>query len=796
MVKVIQQQRSPSFAEKFSNAIGSGLETGTQLYESYQKNKEQKKIELAKKSAKIRPGIKSFLSLYDKNKAFDSEMIGNLENLSHKYVEQGFEPDEAISAAYNDILGSSETQNAGAQKSEMPGHFSGDKDLAQRLGIISKEGALSDIATGLKKGGRIAANILDFPFAIAKKGNYMGRGNFKSPTDYYDELTGGKGTPTNAVERVAQGIPFGLPGVAGAFTEEALHSAGLPESVQQTGGILVFLGSHRIKVPELKNVIGDAKKVAEKTGQTTEQVLANAQKESGVSLEKIASGDKESISALKNKISKAPEISKKVEQTPKAFFNKKAAEKQRAVFGAKLPEGPLQEYYGIKAREAETQASKRPETLQREKEIRDRLAPEETKVYKELQNQKEQLNRIEQERRMATGEAKQRLDMHHDFQLKKFNETREALKDIQYEMKYGRSRPSEAEIDAQIQKSVKEFEEGITNPTEKTEKAIKRQLDLDKQYLERASKILSRGELPGEIRPDTFIKMKQKYLQGYKAAIERAKAQFQALKGETDAMSKAKIQANQELVKRLSDRVKRLEADVVNQTDNIRSMRALEKPSGAFYKQQLKALKKDAALFEHDLFKQHRIKNPEEIKTSKVFKDASADIKAGKDLAENPSRENVEKIVTETGKKESEILGALKELKKGVEDIKTPVKTGTLNPNQERKLTGRLKFAVKYMGGGAALGALIGTLEEVFGVKLNTTFMKQIARILGYGTVGATTFGKSIVRDIFDDVQASELKKLRGNPSAWNKYLKNMELKHGKAKVRRVLKSVNQKESS
>ena len=49
----------------------------------------QKRKSAEKDKSRIRPEVKSFLSLYDKNKAFDSEMIGGLEELSHKYLDQG-----------------------------------------------------------------------------------------------------------------------------------------------------------------------------------------------------------------------------------------------------------------------------------------------------------------------------------------------------------------------------------------------------------------------------------------------------------------------------------------------------------------------------------------------------------------------------------------------------------------------------------------------------------------------------------------------------------------------------------
>jgi hypothetical protein len=800
MVTIIKEKRPLNTGERFARAFQNLGEALPGALEDWEKSEKEKKLQLAKKSAKIRPGIKSFLSLYDRNKAFDADMISNLEEGSRKYIEQGFEPDEAISAAYNDILGAPASREASKeafpQKTEGPSLFKGDPEFLKKLGIVSDQGFLSDVETGLKKGGRTLVNVLDFPLQLAKKSNYLGRGGFKTLTDYYDELTGGKGVPTNVVERVAQGIPLGFPGVAGAYTEEALHQAGLPESVQQAGNIISFIAAHRVKFPELKNVLVDAKAVSEKTGQSTEQVLQKAQVESGADLEKVVAGDEAEISKLRSKITETPKISEKVSAAPKEFFNKKAAEKQRAVFGAKLPESPLEEYYDIKAREFEKEAAKRPETLAREKEIRERLAPEETRLYSELRNQKEQLTNIEKEIKRASPENQERIRVLRDFQSKKVNETLEELKNVQYEMKYGRARPSEAEIDAQIQKSIKEFEEGILNPTEKTEKAIQRQLELDKKYLDRASKLIDRGELPGEIRPDTFLKMKQKYLEGYKAAIQKAKADIAELKGETDAVSLKKIADDQELVRRLSDRIKRLQADIVNQTDNIKAMRALEKPSGAFYKQQLKSLKKDAALFKDDLFKQKRIKAPGELKTGKVFKEQAAEIEKGRKLIEEPTKENIKEAAKEAGKNESEFSKALDQIKEEVKQTKEKVENGTVTPNTEAKFSKKLKGLASYIGGGAALGALQALSEEFFHIKPEAQLMRVFSRILGLGSLGSSSFGYKTVRDYFDGLQAEELIKLRGNISAWNQYINKMRSSYGESKVRRVQKIVRESELS
>lgn len=797
MVKIIKEIRQPSTAERFAGAFQNLVSDVPKVLGSLQEEKARKATEISKRRTKVRPGIKSFLSLYGKNKSFNSDMIENLEELSHKYIEQGLEPDDAISAAYQDLFKQEPPQEQLPEKSKFAKSFSGDVDLPRKLGLTSDQGFLKDIGIGVLKGGRLGAAALDFPLQLAKESNYLGRGkDFKTLTDYYDELTGGKGIPTNAVERVAQGIPFGIPGVAATFAEEALHGAGAPESVQRAAGVLSFLAAHRIKVPALKTIIGDAKKVAKKTGQSTEQVLSKAQKESGADLAKVAQGDTGEISKIKSKInyledSKTP-LTEKVRELPKNFFNKKSAEKERAIFGAKLPESPLEEYYNIKSRNLEKEASKRPETLAREGEIRSRLAPEEGRLYEQLRNQREQIKRIEQERYKASPENKPRLNSLYEFEVKKLDKIDESLKDVQYEMKYGRSRPTEAEIDAQIKKSIKEFEEGIINPTEKSEKAISHQLKLDKQYLDRASKLVSRGELPGEIRPDTFLKMKKKYLDGYNTAIQKAEEEIRELTGEIGSSEKRKLATNKELISRLAGRTKRLKADIVNQTDNIKAMRALERPSGAFYKQQLKSLKKDNALFKEDLFKHKRhLKTPQEAKVSKASKQKFGEMEKGKKAAENPTKENIENAAKAANKPVKTFSEELKEMREEVRKTKQEIKKGEVTPNTESKFERRMKKAVVGMGISNAVGVIQTLWEESFGTKLNSSLLKKsISVFSGVGSGGASVLARSFIRNLFDEAQADHLKTLRGNIPAWNDYIDKMQKKHGSAKVKRVLKRV------
>ena len=669
MVKILQDNTPLSTAQRFAQAFQSAGAALPQALHTYEKDKERAELKIAKRKAKMPAAIKTHLSLYDQNKFFLSnpEKMAQLDDLSTKYSEKGFEPNEAVKQAYEDItngrsdksgtMGTSGTNDYGTTGERLKGDekkwslpFKAQGPLHDFVKLFKKdvenqnreEGQeLTGLQHFLKnrfglqmKVARAVINAIDFPFQLAKEGP-LGFGNKISPrgyhggkfdtlTDMFDKATGNTGVPESPAERIASGAVLGVPGVIAAGSQEALSAAGAPRWVQEAGGILSFLFTHKAKLPSAESLLKQTKLKSQRTGKPPETVLKEAMKETGITEEQVAQGDESAIRTLKDKVAgnkeKLPrgfssrhafETSEKVKMTPKTVFNKKAAIKQREAFGAKLSESPLEAHYDIEAKNAAKEAGKGESVRAREAEIRERLAPEEKKLFEDIRQKQEQLTRIERERQSAVDpEAKARLNTHYDYQVKAIQEATDKLKDVQYQMKYGRARPTEAEIDSQIKKSIESYEDAIKNPTEKTSKDVRRQLELDKQYLDRAQKILDRGELPGEVRPDTFIKMKDKYLKAYKTAIKEARDTIQSLKGEKDVDSIRTMRQKQDLIDTLSNRVKRLEADIINQTDKLKSLGALNKPSGAFYKNQLKSLKKDQALFKHDLFENKMVKNP------------------------------------------------------------------------------------------------------------------------------------------------------------------------------------------
>lgn len=830
MVKILEDNRPLSTAQRFGRAFSSIGESLPQALGEYSKDLEKQEKALAKRRAQLRPGVKRFLGLYDPDKAFlkNPENISRLEELSSKYLEQGLEPDDAIKLAYEEILGSpaEEASNDSNFFQYGKGSFSPNEEIRKKFSdfIFPNEeneqkkqrnglGGFFGTPKGNEEGNdqarklglkatRPLVNVADLPLQAAKIlqqfGNapgQMGRKDWQTLTEMFDEATQGRGIPENFAERVLSAYPYGPYGIAAAAVGEGLQEIGAPAEIAIPAEILTFFLSRHIQRPDVKNFFNRVTKTAEQTGKSVEQVIEDASKASGISPQQIAQGDQAAIKALSQRITSSPEVSKKVQAAPKTTFNPKKAAREREIFGAKLAESPLEAHYASEERALKREAGKGRDIRAREAEIRARLEPEEKKLFENIRHKKDQLVRIEQERLKAPSEdVRGRLDTHHQYQLRSIKEDTEKLKDIQYEMKYGRPRPSEAEIDAQIQNSLKKYEEGIKNPSENTFKDVSKQLELDKQYIDKAKKIIERGELPGDIRPDTFIKMKQKYLDAYKEAIKDAKEVVRSLKGEADIESLRTIREKERLAEILETRVKRLQSDIINQTDKLKALGALEKPSGAFYKNQLKSLEKDHGLFKHDLFKRNVIKSPKEIKTEKIFSEKSPEFQKAKAAAENPSSSNIEKVAEETGKSKESIGEYLKRIRNEASSMGEKVKNGTLTPKDESKFAKRLRLGSMRFGAGFSLGALQALSEEYFGYKPTLQMLRYGMYVgtgaAGYSTLGGAVIGHKAIRSLFDNAQANELKKLKNNPAEWNRYVSNLRNRAGDAKVKRIFKII------
>lgn len=616
---------------------------------------------------------------------------------------------------------------------------------------------------------------------------------FKTNTQRFDELTKGKGIPEGQLQEIIAGYPFGTSGIISKGAEVAAKNLGAPEWLQSALEFTTFLASEGTNLPKkLSNNITDlAKKVSAKTGQSVEEVIGKAQKTANVDFDKIIKGDTKEAAKLNNELSKELKSSlEKVKQTPKTVFNSKAAIEERELFGSKLPEQPLRDYYA------------EPKEIAVSKDISERLEPLIKTKENELNNAFSQLREVQARARNAQNMAEQqRWQSIANFQENSLiAKLQEELRDLKYEAKYGIKRPSETQLNAQVEKSINEMVDLAKNRSPENIKKFNRQLELDQKYLDSAQKILDRGEIPGEFRPDTFIQRKQKYLDAYEKKIKELKDQLPKLESEQLASTK-------EAIDFLEKRANRLKADIVNQSNKLKVMSKLKPPSAAFYKQGLKDAFKDIEEFQRDFFKDNtkRVLKNEGLKTKVTAKKKIESL--GEELGKNPSRETAKKLLkeetpnaratkedadkfkAELEKRAEKVEEGAKEAKEGFKEAAKQTEHGVEKKELYKKIYKGLKKVITHgVGVGAAIGVLQAFSEEYLHVKPNATLLRHILGATRITSLGAQGAVHDYFQSLFDEGYLKKMQELRNNPEKLNKYLREIEQNQGKGKVKRLQK--------
>jgi len=815
-------QSAQAIAKGFGGGLSQGIKTGLaqQLSGFLQQKKEL---------GKVASNINMMAKRYGKE-AFLPEKLAELQQRTSELVQQG-----NLSAQDAALLAFQENDQKSALDSlkEKSSPSGIKKFLQHRLEDV--KGAASQFLNPFANLLDTASDIQDLTqtperFLLDKIRGESGNDFFEKEkeraakrTSFQDELTkltNGRNLPQNEADALIQSwIGGGFPGAVVHGYNKAKEYLGIetPEWVRPVEDALLFTlaikGGGKLKLPNLKanqSIFKKAENLAQKSGKSPEFVIQEAANEAGVDLKKAAAGDATEINKLNKRISKEAIGSEKVTAAEKVVFNPKEAIKQRESFGRKLQSesSPLSEYF-----EPEKTVEHRPETLESQKRITEELTPKVEKLEKSISLKRDEIRKLQASRKSHSGNNLDRIDSviygENKILDKKLNE----LEDLKYELRHFRKRPTEAEIDSAIKKSGESFLQEARNPTADGLKKAQRQLDLDKQYIEKAQKILNRGELPGEIRPDTHIKMKQKYLEGYNSLINTIKEEVKSLKMAKDADSLRRLSENREAINHLENRSKRLKSDIVNQTDKIKTMRGLEGPSGAFYKHQLKDLRKDVAQFQNDFFKHVKERSIKQQITSKTGetsikesgKEFEKAIKLGEDFGKNPTKENIQKIADETGIKPEQIkkeTGELKDiLKERAERLKAGKgteqdiqKTGKGINKAYHSLEGRTKAVAKGIAKSFAIGVLKGIVENEFGEKIPSKYITLGYTILGKpgtsryaGRFIGIGSGTSVVDWIYNKIESSKLKELRKTPNEYTQYIQSLKKRYGAKRVSKII---------
>lgn len=699
-----------TFSENFSSAFNKSLERAEKL------SGERRRIR-----ERVPTSLRSNLSLYDQDKSIRSrpEEIDRIKRKMYELVDQGYDPEDAFSLAYH---GEENGEIPGANEKKSP---STAEKLSQ-FGEDVKIGGLKGIRPFIHLGSALKSPQQLMLEAIEGPPE-------KTALTEFDRLTEGKGKPTNVVERAIQGFPIGPAGVVQSYTEESLNVEGIPDWVREGAGFLAFVGTagRSGRMPQLKlanGVMRDAKKLAKTTGKPVESLIDEAVSASGTDLRKIAAGD---IAETEKFSAVLPQVAERVKTTPRNTFNPSKAIEERELFGKRVKESPLGEYYEHLAKDQKRLASRKPSTIAAEEARIAQLRPIETEAYAAVQREGDALRQLR-----GRGEKMREVEA----QQSKLASEVEKLRDIKYEIKHGKKRESLAELQKKAEESIQGLRQEAASPTLEGQATLAKQLANDQKYLDRAAMLAERGSLPSEFSPDTFLKIKEKYAQAYREAASMQREAMKSLKGE-------ELESAKRFMKYLDQRSSRALADIINQRDRIAAMRRLEKPSGAFFKQQLKETRKDIDAFKKDFFRVKRLRGDLERKTEKAFSKSMT------------PREEV---------KVEQVKEKLGDLIKEKPELFESAKLG--NREAQKKIESEMTKWIRGLGIAAGSGALIGSIqaavEEIFGYRPTVSMITKIIGAPGYAALGIGPLVRNTLREFFEKEDVERLKRAKPGPEA------------------------------
>jgi hypothetical protein len=845
---------NPSFGSQLGQQLGQGLGAGinqgiSSRLSGMLKQKQEK--------AGIGAAINQYAKRYEKGQ-FTPDVLAKIQNRASQFIDEGASKDEAALAAFSEFdnrLGEWAEGKTGTAALESLRNPSKKKSFGDDL-LGSSEDNIKRFAAekGFQDLKKLPAKAA-YPFVnvydtlreylspaslanldLAKQGyspEEIAMANKEIQKDLpwpisatppepvtpkFLEKTGGVGPGETVLERAGQNYLIGgIPAVISGLFGETAESFGAPEEVKiaaEVAGFVAGLYTGKLKGPAKKlgqRILANAERKALSSGRPVGEIIAEAQKVSGVDLGKVSEGNAAEINKLDKAVrefsNESPNVSEKVKAAEKTVFNPEAAIKEREAHGKKLEKSPYKEYFEIENKKARAEATKSPEALAKQAETSARLQPQIDKLERSIDLDRKQLKRDEIYAKNYVGEGKARIESNLEGYKKRIDRKLEELKDLRYELKNGRPRPTEAQLEIDAQKAADKIVSEVRNPTPENMKAFEKQLEMDQRFLERAQKIKERGELAKDFKPDEHIRIMEKYQKAYDAMVLKLKDEIQSLKGARDAESLKKIADNREAIKRLEQRQKRHKGNITNQKDKIIALKSIEGPSGALYKNQIRRTQNDLAEFQKDFaqFKKSAETKAEigtQHKAQKAVQESGKEFermeKAGEKVGKNPTKENIQEAAKETGiepekiKKETEDLGDL--IKKNAEKVKDGTATQKdisttenfmkeyLNPYKNAK-SAAFHFVV---------GTIVGAVEDEFGYRIPQKWLyggatllgkptRQIGRGIGFG------LGHSFVNFIYEKAEGNKLKNLRKNPIEYTKYVQNLRKRYGPKRINKMI---------
>lgn len=832
---------NPTFGTQLAQQLSQGINTGL---EKGLANGLSGFLQQKKELGKVRSNTNLLSKRYEKG-AFSPDALNSIEKRAAELVRSGnVSADDATMAAFEEYNQKSglDTLNEGNQKSsgvlsKLQDAFkisSNDEVLDSfKKGYENLKGAgsqainpllgLLDQISDLQNVGETPQRFLESKIRGESQEQFQERESERASKrtnlqGEWSKFTGGRNLPQNEADALIQTwIGGGLPGVAVDLYNKTKESLGIqtPEWLRPVEDAAVFVlsikGGNKFKLPNFKGnqtILKKAENLAKQSGKSPEFVIQEAANEAGVDLKKAAAGDVAEINKLNKRISKESPGAEKVKATEKTVFNPNEAIREREAHGKKLEQSPFQEHFRIENEKARKEDAKTDLTRAKEAEIKSAAQPKITELEKNIDLNRKELANLESYAKKYTGQGKERLNLNIEYKNKAINKQLEELKDLRYELKYGKLRPTEMQLEIDAQNAAKKIVEQIRYPTPENVKAFEKQLEQDQKLLAQAEKIKNRGEFEKGFRPDEYIRINEKYLKAYEAMINNLKDELKGLKGARDAESLKKIAENREGIKRLEQRQQKQKAKLVNQKEKIIALKSIEGPSGAFYQNQIRKAQADLAEFKKDYFKNRKglPETVEEVVTSKKGKEIIQESgkqfekmeKAGEAVGKNPTQENVAKAAEVTGKKPEEIKQEAEKLGEFFKERAEKIKEGKATEKDIQGTEGFIKEYLNPMKNAKAavihfgVGALAGAIENEFGFHIRRDYLYGAASLAGKPTrqIGrgfGFSMGHNFVNYIYDKAEGSKLKSLRKNPNEYTKYIQSLRKRYGPKRINKMI---------
>lgn len=834
MVQIFRTgEEQPNYLREISQKFGQGLSQGlSDQLRSYYDNKQR----IEKGRPQARSMLRQTFKQYGADKGYTEDLRQKAEQYADQLVQQGYEPLEASDLAYRQMVGGFPDE-------------SGKPTVKIKPTQTKTQAALENLKSGAAAMGTLPVAFASQPFEFLSELGKLGRAGIgklaglspeqmqereaklssdiaagekatgipnplggTSLSQAYRDITGGRSVAKTGTQRVLQQAALGPIGLVGGLAEEAARGLGVPEEYLPLANVTGLLSGGKLaagltgkvmdtirKLPAFKTVSTAAKASGVPSQAIVEETASNLQGR-GVDLTKVAEGDSAAVNEFNKELKKTAEIYKESER-----FHAKETLKRRAETAEKLKESPLEKYYAPKEEPGvRAQASEELRTAPLKERVK-ALEPEVQHAYRQLLSSE---NALRNARGKATEDVLARLKANVEMNRLNHSKMLNELRNTEFAIRNKKPPATTEEIGAQIEKSFAELREGIKEPTAEKLGKVREKLQKDKDVIEMAQKLVKRGEIPGPEVFDEYIKIHQQYNKAY-GDLQKELSEF--IKDNQIAAMKQQVDNARKLRDLVKEMQKAGEAKVVNQIDKRKAMRALDKPSGAFLRNMLKDLKKEIDAFQKQFFNVKNATHPGEAKVGKVAKEAiKTDIPAiAKDAAnatKNPTTENIQKIVSETGlpakDTKSFIEGLKADAKIGADKIKEGTATEADIHQMFKKIMDKyhkLPYFKKSLVGGVVLGTIQGIGEQYFGYKVSATQAGLAGAAIGsyggkkgvglggagVGAVAGIVFKQ--IRNFFENAEAEKLRSKRNSPE-FNVYRKELEERYGKTKANRIMK--------